>query len=240
MMELGIIGEMPWSQTSPILTSMARNLPKNWIPNARVVKLLRPYYDRGFTASDVSTFLIRDEEGRQVNDLKIKTFYLYWRYWKYLDSKKILCSICAHVKIHQKNLERYYLSQYDKLLLVMYGVEKSLEVNDTDYSKKDIDVELETLVLKVMVLESRIRMRKYITENNLTLCYFKFNYSTLLKKTTTTAHKMLIQMLNFISKRMAKKFVLDCQCKSKEPEQTVIKCGICTTKIIPLIHLNFC
>ncbi len=223
-----------------MMVYQSQNLSQTWHPDPKISKLLRPYYIRGFTASAVSDFLIRDIDGNAVTLPNVRTCYHYWRYWKYLDSKKILYSIRAYVKVHQKNLEEYYLSQYDKLILVMYGVEKSLEANNSDYSKKDINVELETLVLKVTILESRIRMRKYITESNLILWYFKFNYSALLKKTITATHKMLIRVLNFLSKRRAKKFVLNCQCKSKELDQTVIKCGICAIEIIPMMHLNFC
>ncbi len=185
-----------------------------------------------FTVSVVHTFLIRNIDDKSINHPNAKE---YNRYCKQQDSKKILCSIRAYVKAHQKTLERFYLSQYDKMLLVSYDMEKILEeMNDSS-----IDVAIETLLLKVMRLESIIRMRKYTTENNLILYYFKFNYSALLQKTTVATHKMLIRVLNFLSKRRAKKFVLDCQCKSKKPEQTVIKCGICATEIIPLMHLNF-
>jgi hypothetical protein len=213
---------------------------QTWRPNPKISHILRPYYVRGFPASTVATFLIRNTDGNPINSINVKEYYRYWKYWKQMDYKKTLCSIRAYVKEHQKSLERFYLSQYDKLILVLYDVEKSLEVNDSDYSKKDIDVELETLVLKVIKLESQIRMRKYITENKLILCYFKFNYSIILKKIITATHKMLIRVLDFLSKRKAKKFVLDCQCKNKEPDQTIIKCGICAFKIVPLMHLNFC
>ena len=228
---------------------MTRNLPLNWIPDSKISKVLRPYYDRGFTASAVSTFLIRDINGNPINIPNVKTCYQYWKYWKYVDSKKILCSIRAYVKSHQKHLEKFYLSQYDKLLLVSYDMEKTLEkesnsANDSydssEHLEINIDTELEILSLRIIHLESGIRMRKYITENNLILYYFKFNYSTLIQKITIATHKMLIRMLNFLSKRRGKKFVLDCQCEKKELDQTVIKCGICASKVVPLIHLNFC
>jgi len=101
-----------------------------------------------------------------------------------------------------------------------------------------IDVALETLWLKVIRLESRIRMRKYITENNLILLYFKFNYSALLQRTIKATHKMLVRVLDFLSKKKTQKFVLDCQCKDKEPDQIVVKCGICASQIVPLMHLT--
>jgi|APSaa5957512535_1039671.scaffolds.fasta_scaffold05980_11 hypothetical protein len=209
---------------------------QTWHPDLKISKILRPYYVRGFTASAVSTFLIRNVDGNLINSINTKEYYRYWRYWKNLDYKKTLCSIRAYVKAHQKSLERFYISQYDKLLLISYDMEKILERINGD----GIDVAVETLWLKVIRLESRIRMRKYITENNLILYYFKFNYSTLLKKITVATHKMLLHVLNLLSKREQKKFVLDCQHKEKEPEQTVIKCGICASKIIPMTHQSFC
>jgi hypothetical protein len=215
---------------------MTYTYAQTWCPDPKISQLLRPYYVRGFTASAVSTFLIRDADGNPINSINTKEYYRYWRYWKNLDSKKILCSIRAYVKSHQKTLERFYFSQYDKLLLVSYDMEKILEWIEDD----GIDVAVKTLWLKVIRLESRIRMRRYITENNLILYYFKFNYSTLLKKITVATHKMLLHVLNLLSKREQKKFVLDCQHKEKESEQIVIKCGICASKIIPMTHQSFC
>ncbi|QUC64397.1 hypothetical protein NsoK4_08200 [Nitrosopumilus sp. K4] len=223
------------------------NLPKTWYPDPKISALLRPYYVRGFTASEASTFLIRDIGGKQVELPNAKTCYHYWRYWKYLDSVKIYCSIRAYSKLHQKHLEDYYLSQYDKLVLVCYDMEKLLETKHdgkfngisfvpADNSKLEIDVSLETLILKVSILQTQILQRKFTTENNLILWYFKFNYSALLKRTIKATHKMLIHVLNFLSKKKSKQFVLDCQCKNKEPDQTVVKCGICASKVVPLLH----
>ena len=104
----------------------------------------------------------------------------------------------------------------------------------------NIDTELVILSMKIIKLESRILYLKYITENNLILCYFKFNYSIHLQRITAATHKILICVLEFLSKRRSEKFVLDCQCKKKELDQTVIKCGICASEIVPLMHLNFC
>ena len=159
-----------------------------WCPDPTVAELIRPHYDRGYTASTASTLLIRDKDGNIVKNPNIKTYFKYWRFWKEEDNGRILLFAMKSMKKRQKILEKYWLPFYDELILIAHEMEQTLEKKlfpngiVLDFSNNRTcryslnDLPLHKMFSKIIMLQFNILQSKYNAENNLVIFNFKFNH----------------------------------------------------------------
>ena len=226
-----------------------KKIIKKWKPDPKLIPLLKPFYDRGFPAYVAADLLLRNNNGDVVKNPNVKTYFKYWRFWKEKAleeqrQKNILTMIRK-----QKEFEYKYFTAYDKLILVAYEMENTLEscrkykriglFGYENYDKTiphiDIDLNLESMILRITKLWTYILQSKFNIENDIILYNInKKKFDRNLQKLYNKTHKLLLRVVHFLAKQNNTKATLDCQMNKKTPESIVIKCGICTA--IPMIQ----
>lgn len=215
---------------------------KKWNPDPKLAPLLKPFYDRGFPAYVASGLLLRDHDDNIIKNPNVKTYFKYWKFWKTEALEKQRIQNFRIMRNRQKEFELKYITAYDKLILVAYEMETTLE-SCRKYKTtglfdnipvNEIDLKLEIMIYRVTKLWTSILLSRYTLENDIIL--YKLNEKTMnrnLRKINSKTHMLLLRVVQFLSKRESRKAILDCQINEKTPKCIVIKCGICQGMVMP-------
>lgn len=219
-----------------------KKILKKWKPDPTLALLLRPFYEKGIPAYIAAELLLRNKDGEIIKNPNVKTYFKYWKFWRqeYNESKRK--EHIREIKIRQEYFERKYIIEYDKIILVLYEIEQTLEgcrefKTEFDSAIPKIDLSLEKMILRTTKLWGKIIYSRYTTENDIII--FRINKRKIeksLRNLARNTHMLLLSVVNFLAKRTSRKAVLDCQIKEKTTESIVIKCGICHGAL--LIHCN--